>query len=62
MATISDPTEKYEKNVHQFLGCMAIYPNAVVIFHASAMILRADMDASYLTEQESYSCDARCFS
>ena len=34
---------------------MAKNPNAVVIFHASHMILRADNNASYLTETEARS-------
>ena len=40
---------------------MAIYPNAVVRFHASDMILRADINASYLTEPEACSRDAGYF-
>ena len=40
----NDPTEKDDKNVHQFLDSMATYSNAVVIFHASEMILCADTD------------------
>ena len=61
MATINDPTEQYNKNVHQFLDYMATYPNAVVIFHASDMILRANTDASYLTEPEARSHTAGFF-
>ena len=34
---------------------MATNPNAVVIFHASDIVLRADTDALYLTEPEAYS-------
>ena len=34
---------------------MATYPNAVVRFHASDMILRADTDASYMNELEARS-------
>ena len=41
METRSDPTEQDEKNVHKCLDYMATYANAVVIFHASDMILRA---------------------
>ena len=40
---------------------MATYPNAVVRFHASDMILRADTDASYLTEPEALSHAAGYF-
>ena len=50
IAKRNDPTEQYEKNVHQCLDYMATYLNAVVRFHASDIILRAYMDASYLTE------------
>ena len=42
MSTRSDSTEQDEKLLHPFLDYMARYPNAVVIFHASDMILRAD--------------------
>ena len=35
---------------------MATYPNAVVRFHASDMILCADTDDSYMTEPEARSC------
>ena len=40
---------------------MATYPNAVVIFHASDTILRANNDASYLTKTESRSCTSVYF-
>ena len=40
---------------------MATYPSAVVIFHASDTILRANNDASYLTEPESRSRAAGYF-
>ena len=52
------PTEQDKKNVHQFLDYMAIYPNLVVRFHASDIILHADTNASYLTEPEARSCAA----
>ena len=55
MTTKNDPTEQDEKILHQFLDYMATYPNAVVRFHASDMILRANTDASYLTEPETCS-------
>ena len=37
---------------------METYPNAVVQFHASDMILRADTNASYLTEPQERSLSA----
>ena len=40
---------------------MATNPNAVVRFHASYIILRADNNASYLTEPEARSRDAGYF-
>ena len=40
---------------------MATYPNAVVIFHATDMILCADTGASYLTEPEACSRSAGYF-
>ena len=61
MAKRNDPTEQNEKNLHNSLDYMAKNPSAVVIFHASNMILRADTDASYLTEPESHSRAAGYF-
>ena len=40
---------------------MATHPNAVVRFHASDMILRANTDASYLTEKQARSLAAGYF-
>ena len=37
---------------------MATYPNAVVQFHASDMILRAGTDGLYLTEPQAHSSAA----
>ena len=62
MSTRSDPTEQYEKNVNQFLDYMATYPNAVVRFHVSAMILCANNNASYLNEPQVRSRSAGHFS
>ena len=62
MATVNGPREQDEKNVHQFLDYMEAYPNSVVRFHASDMVLRADADVSYLDEPESCSRAAGCFS
>ena len=59
MVTRNEPIEKYEKNVHQLLDYMATNPNALVIFHASDMILHADTDASYLTKPEACSRPVR---
>ena len=50
--TRNKPIEQDEKNVHQFLDYMVTYPNAVVIFHTSDIIVRANTDASYITEPE----------
>ena len=61
MATLNDPTEQDEKNIHQFLDYMATNPNALVIFHASEIILRTDTNASYITEPELCSCAAIFF-
>ena len=60
MATRNDPTKQDDKNKHQFLDYMAIYPNAVVRFHTSDMILRADTHVSYMTELEARSHAAGC--
>ena len=49
MATINDPIEQDEKNLHKFLDYMTKNQNAVVRFHASDNILRADTNSSYLT-------------
>ena len=49
MATINDPTEQDDKNIHQFLDYMATYPKAVVRFHALDIILSADTYALHLT-------------
>ena len=61
MSTINDPTEQDEKKMHQFLDYIATNPNAVVIFHASDMILCADTDALYLTGPEARSRTASYF-
>ena len=61
MSRRRDPTEQDEKNIHQFLDYMATYPNAVVRFHATDMILHANTNASYLNKPESFSCAAGYF-
>ena len=61
ISTKNEPIEQDEKNVHQFLDYMVTYPNAVVIFHTSDIILRAGTDASYLTEPQSCSFAVGCF-
>ena len=61
MATKNYPTEQDEKNVHQFLDYMGTHPNAVVRFHASDIILRANTDASHLNETEAHSCASGFF-
>ena len=61
METISDPTLQDKKNLQQFLDYMAKYPNAVVRFHDSDMILRACTNVSYLNESKSHSSAAWYF-
>ena len=39
----------------------ATYPNAVIQYHASSMLLRGDYDAAYITMLEAQSCYARHF-
>ena len=56
-ATICYLTEQDEKNVHQFLDYMATYPNAVVRFHASDIVLSSNTDVSYLIEPQAHSPD-----
>ena len=62
METIINLAEQDKNNVHQFLDYMAIYPNAVVRFHASDNILRADNNTSYLTKLQTCSRAAGIFS
>ena len=45
MEKINGPIEQDDKDVHQFLDYMETYPNEVVSFHASGMVLRANTDA-----------------
>ena len=61
IVSIIDPTEQYENIVNQFLDYMATYPNAVNRFHASDNILRANTDASYMTEIQACSRAAGYF-
>ena len=61
MTSIIDPKEKDENHVNQLLDYMAIYPNAVVRFCTSDMILCADTDASYLNKPQSRSHSAGYF-
>ena len=61
METRNDLTEQDEKYFHQFLDYMATYPNAVVIFQASDIILDADTNVSYLSEPEARSHTAGYF-
>ena len=50
-----DPKEQDENNVNQFLDYMATYPNTVIRFQASDMILHADNNVSYMTETQACS-------
>ena len=61
IASRIDPIEQYENNVNQLLDYMATYPNAVVGFHASDMILRTNTDVSYITEPQACSGAAGYF-
>ena len=56
-----EPTKQDENNKNQFLDYIETHPDAVVWFHASDMILRADTDSSYLTKPQACSRDAGCF-
>ena len=45
----SDPTENTMKQVNQFLNYIWTYPDAIIRYHASDMILNFHSDASYLS-------------
>eukprot|EP00957_Ditylum_brightwellii_P144970 11041965-Ditylum_brightwellii.AAC.1 len=49
------PTVKTAEGITRLLNYCATYPNAVVRFHASDMILHVHSDASYLTALEGHS-------
>ena len=51
----SQPTEAMRGDVDRFLQYAATYPDATTVIHPSAMVLRADSDASYLSESGSRS-------
>ena len=51
----SQPTEAVRAGVDRFLQYAATYPDATTVIHPSAMVLRADSDASYLSESGSRS-------
>ena len=55
MSSIIDPTEQHENNLNQLLDYRVTYPNAIIRFHASYMILHANTNAWYLTEPQSHS-------
>ena len=61
MVTRSDLTKKKEKYINQFSDYMATYPDAVIRFHASDRILRANTDASYMIKSEACSRAAGFF-
>ena len=49
------PTQAIRADVDRFLHYAATYPNAHTVIHPSAMVLRVDSDASYLSESQSRS-------
>ena len=51
----STPTQAVQAAVDRFLQYAATYPDATTVIHPSDMVLRADSDASYLTESGSRS-------
>ena len=55
------PTEQDERNVNQILDYMETYPNAVVGFNASDMVLRADINVSYMNKTKAHICTAWYF-
>ena len=55
MSSIIDPTEQHENNLNQLLDYRVTYPNAIIRFLASYMILHANTNAWYLTEPQSHS-------
>ena len=55
VAQQSVPTEKNMHKLHQFLDYATTYPNAIITYHVSNMILAAHSDASYLTESKARS-------
>ena len=61
MVSRIDPNEQDEKDINHFLDYMETHPDAVVRFHASDMILRANTYASYLTEPKARSFAAGYF-
>jgi hypothetical protein len=44
----ANPTQKTKKKVQQLLDFAATYPNAIIRYHTSDMILHAESDAAYL--------------
>ena len=42
------PTQKIQQKVDQLLDFVSTYPNAILRYHASDMILHVDSDAAYL--------------
>jgi Reverse transcriptase (RNA-dependent DNA polymerase) len=46
----SKPTKLTEAAAHHFLRYVATWPDAMLVFHASDMVLKVSSDASYLSE------------
>ena len=49
------PTRAVRDDVERLLNYAATYPNALTVIRPSSMVLRADSDASYLSESQSRS-------
>ena len=49
------PTQAVRADVDRLLNYAATYPNALTVIRPSSMVLRADSDASYLSESQSRS-------
>ena len=51
----SGPSAKIMAKTLMFLDCVATYPDAILTFSASKMVLNVHSDASYLTEPKARS-------
>ena len=53
--TVGTATSKVADGVVHFLNYAVTYPNAVIKYHASGMVLHVDSDASYLSVSKAWS-------
>ncbi len=53
--TTGKPNKKYNEKIKQFLDFAATYPDAVVTYHASNMVLAGHSNASYLSKSNARS-------